>query len=109
MLSLILGAATQTSSALEGTALLLTYSAGLGVPFLLTAAALDKMTRQLKALSRHLSMIQRLSGALLIVMGLLLLTDKFQILNSYFFQMTPAGFFEFERTLARTLGIQHLP
>jgi cytochrome c-type biogenesis protein len=106
MLSLILGAATQTSSALEGTTLLLTYSAGLGVPFLLTAAALEKMTRRLKALSRHLPAIQRISGALLITMGLLLLTDRFQVLNSFFFQMTPAGFFEFERMLARTLGIQ---
>jgi cytochrome c-type biogenesis protein len=106
MLSLILGAATQTSSALEGTTLLLTYSAGLGVPFLLTAAALDKMTRRLKTLSRYQPAIQRLSGAFLISMGLLLVTDRFQILNSYFFQMAPNGFFEFERMLARTLGIQ---
>jgi cytochrome c-type biogenesis protein len=106
MLSLILGAATQTSSALEGTTLLLTYSAGLAVPFLLTAAALEKMTRRLKSLSRWLPTIQRISGLLLIAMGALLLTDKFQVLNSYFFQMTPTAFFEFERMLARTLGIQ---
>ncbi len=105
MLSLILSAATQTSTALEGTSLLLLYSAGLGVPFMLTAYGLDTMTRRLKAFNRHLHTIEVLSGLLLIGMGLLLLFDKFQILNAYFFQMTPQAFFDLERTLSQFLGV----
>lgn len=105
MLSLILGAATQTATALEGTSLLLLYSAGLGVPFLLTAYALDSATRRLKGLNQHLHKIEIFSGFLLIAMGLLLVFDKFQILNAYFFQMTPQFFFDLERNLSQFLGV----
>jgi cytochrome c-type biogenesis protein len=108
MLSLILSAATQTSTALEGTALLLFYSAGLGVPFMLTAYALDSATRRLKAIGRHLHAIEVASGILLIVMGLLLAFDKFQILNAYFFQMTPQAFFDLEQRLSQFLGVNLL-
>ncbi len=106
MLSLILSAATQTTTALEGTALLLMYSAGLGVPFLLTAFALDTMTRRLKQLNRYLHLFEIISGVLLIAMGLLLFFDKFQILNAFFFSLTPDSFFKFEESLARLLGVQ---
>ncbi len=105
MLSLILGAATQTTTALEGTALLLLYSAGLGAPFLLTAYALDTMTRRLKSFNRYLHTVEVISGILLIGMGLLLLFDKFQTLNAYFFQMTPQAFFDLEQNLANFLGV----
>jgi len=105
MLSLILGLATQTPTALEGTGLLLLYSAGLGVPFLLVAYGLDTMTRRLKAFNRYLHAIEIASGVLLIVVGLLLVLDKFQILNAYFFQLTPQSFFDLESNLAHFLGV----
>ena len=105
MLSLILGAATQTATALEGTALLLMYSAGLAVPFLLTAFALDSMTRHLKQLNRYLHAVEIISGALLIVMGALLLFDKFQILNSIFAQGSLDTISQIEQALARLLGV----
>ncbi len=88
-LSLVLARATQQATVVEGTALLLVYSAGLGVPFLLTAAALGSATVWLKKLSPHMRKIEIASGVLLLVMGLLLVTDKFQILNGYFYQLTP--------------------
>ncbi len=105
MLSLILGAATQTSTALEGTALLLLYSAGLGVPFMIVAFGLDTMTRRLKSFSRHLHTVEIVSGLILIGMGLLLFFDKFQVLNAYFFQLTPQALFDLENNLARVLGV----
>jgi cytochrome c-type biogenesis protein len=105
MLSLILSAATQTATALGGTALLLFYSAGLGVPFLIVAYGLDTMTRRLKAFNRYLHAIEIVSGIILIGMGLLLVLDKFQILNAYFFQLTPQVFFDLESNLARLLGV----
>jgi cytochrome c-type biogenesis protein len=106
MLSFILSLATQTTTAVEGTGLLLFYSAGLGVPFLFTAFALDAATRRLKSLNRYLHVIEIASGVLLVVMGLLLVTDQFQVLNAYFFRMTPDVFFGMEKTLQQWLGVQ---
>ncbi|MCC7165878.1 MAG: cytochrome c biogenesis protein CcdA [Anaerolineae bacterium] len=105
MLSLILTAATQTQTALEGTALLLVYSAGLGVPFLLTAFALDTMVMRLRNFNKYLRPIEMVSGAILILVGIMLVTDRFQVLNAYFYQLTPAFIFEFEETFARIMGI----
>lgn len=105
MLSLILGAATQTTTALEGTGLLLMYSAGLGVPFLVTAYALDTMVARLKGFNKYLHAIEIVSGLILIVMGLLLLFDRFQVLNSYFYSLTPEVFFKLEENLAGFLGV----
>lgn len=106
MLSLILGAATQTTTALEGTALLLMYSAGLGVPFLLTAFAFDSMVLRLKGFNKYLHTIEIVSGVILIIVGLMLVFDKFQVLNAYFYQLTPQAFFNLEENFARFLGIQ---
>ena len=105
MLSLILGAATQTQTAFEGTGLLLMYSAGLGVPFLVTAFALDSMVTRLKGLNKYLHTIEVVSGVILIIVGILLLTDRFQILNAYFYSITPEFIFQLEENFARWLGV----
>lgn len=88
-LSGVIAMATQEATVWQGTGLLLAYAAGLGIPFLLTAVALGSATKWLKKLSPHLRKVEIASGVLLIVMALLLLFDKFQILNAYFFQFTP--------------------
>lgn len=105
MLSLILGAATQTATAIEGTALLLMYSAGLGVPFLLTAFALDSMVTRLKGFNKYLHTIEIVSGLILIAVGILLVTDRFQVLNAYFYSLTPEFIFTLEDRFAALLGI----
>lgn len=106
MLSLILGAATQTSTAIEGTMLLLMYSAGLGVPFLITAYGLETMVMRLKGFNKHLHTIEIVSGVILIIVGILLLTDQFQRLNSFFFSVTPDFIFRLEENFANLLGVQ---
>jgi cytochrome c-type biogenesis protein len=103
--ALILGAATQTSTALEGTTLLLIYSAGLGVPFLITAYALDSMVVRLKGFNKYLHTIEIISGIVLIIVGVLLVTDKFQILNAYFYALTPEFFSKLEEQFAGVLGV----
>jgi len=105
MLSLILTAATQTQTALQGTGLLLMYSAGLGVPFLVTAYALDTMVTRLKGFNKHLHTIEIISGVILIVVGIMLLTDRFQVLNAYFYSMTPEFIFQLEDNFAKFMGI----
>lgn len=105
MLSLILGAATQTSTALEGTALLLIYSAGLGVPFLITAYGLESMVTRLKGFNKYLHTIEIVSGIILILVGILLITDRFQTLNGYFYSITPDFIFKLEENFAKLLGV----
>jgi cytochrome c-type biogenesis protein len=65
------------------------YSLGLGVPFLATALALDTMTVHLKKLNRYMAVIERLSGLLLIFIGILLLTNGISQL-ARFVQWAPA-------------------
>ncbi|MDR0447106.1 MAG: cytochrome c biogenesis protein CcdA [Treponema sp.] len=57
------------------------YSLGLGLPFLLTAAFLDRFLSGDKWFRSRLPLIQKISGILLILMGLLILTGRFSALN----------------------------
>jgi cytochrome c-type biogenesis protein len=57
------------------------YSAGLGIPFLATALAFSRMTTAFAAVKRHYAAIMATGGAILIVMGVLILTGDFFQLN----------------------------
>jgi len=91
-LSGVIALATQEATVLQGTGLLIAYSMGLGIPFLLTALALGSASQWLKKFSPYLRYVEIGSGVLLLVMGILLLTDQFQLLNAYFFNLTPEWF-----------------
>lgn len=67
----------------EGVLLLAVYSAGLGVPFLLTSIAVDKFFLASARVRRHYRMIEIVSGAMLVVLGILIFTDRFTILSRY--------------------------
>jgi len=75
---LLLAADSQTVS--MGALLLAVYALGLGVPFLIVAGLVDLATPVLRGLNRHLRIVSILGGALLIVMGFLLVTGLFQAL-----------------------------
>ncbi len=64
----------------EGVALLAVYSAGLGVPFVLTALAMDRFFLASARIRKHYHTIERVSGGLLILLGLLILTNQFSII-----------------------------
>ncbi len=93
-LSGVIALATQESTVWQGTGLLLVYSAGMGIPFLLVALALGSATILLKKFSPYLRIVEIISGLLLLLMGWLLVTDRFQWLNSIFFQLTPEWLFK---------------
>ena len=93
-LSGVIALAAQEATVWQGTGLLIAYAAGLGIPFLLTAFALGSATRWLKKFSPHLRKVEIASGVLLLLMGVLLLTDNFQRLNALFFQLTPDWLFK---------------
>ena len=80
-LGAILSAASLSSSAAHGAFLLAVYSAGLGIPFLVTALAFSRMTTTFDAVKRHYPAIMAVAGGILIVMGVLILTGDFFQLN----------------------------
>ena len=73
----------------EGTALLGVYSLGLAIPFLLTALALDWFLDAFSRYRRFIPVMEKASGVLLVVLGLLLVTDQFTVLSGYLTRFTP--------------------
>ena len=67
--------ASQQGSAVTGTLMLLCYSAGLGIPFLLSAVLIDRLRTAFDFIKRHYGVINKLCGGLLILVGLLMATD----------------------------------
>ena len=80
-LGAILGLAATQQGTGEGALLLAVYSAGLGVPFLLSAIGFNAATRSFRWLKRHWTAIQLGSGAVLVGMGVLILTGELFRLN----------------------------
>jgi cytochrome c-type biogenesis protein len=80
-LAAILSAASLSGSAGHGAFLLGVYSAGLAIPFLLTALAFNRMTTAFDAVKRHYGAIIAVGGAILIVMGVLVYTGELFQLN----------------------------
>ena len=66
--------ASQQGSVLSGTLMLLCYSAGLGIPFLLSAILIDRLKNAFDWIKRHYGLINKLCGGLLILVGLLMMT-----------------------------------
>jgi cytochrome c-type biogenesis protein len=87
----ILSLASVSASMSRGLGLLLAYSAGLAVPFLLAALAIDRFIALLARMRRGLAWVSRISGALLIGVGILLVTGYFTVLASWLQQLTPAA------------------
>jgi cytochrome c-type biogenesis protein len=62
---------------------LLVFSAGLALPFLLAAVFFDSFSARTAFLRRHLGLVQKLSGLLLVIIGILILTGRFAAINSF--------------------------
>jgi cytochrome c-type biogenesis protein len=80
-LTSILAAAATTDTVGKGGILLAFYSAGLAVPFLLTAVAFDRMTTAFGWIRAHYAVVTAVSGLILIGMGTLMLTGELTQLN----------------------------
>lgn len=85
----ILTLAAAQASVTKGSALLAVYSLGLAVPFLATAFALDRFLVWFQRFRPYIVWVERVAGVLLILLGLLLLTDRFTLLASYLQGLTP--------------------
>jgi cytochrome c-type biogenesis protein len=81
-LASILAAASTSDTVGHGGVLLAFYSAGMAVPFLLTAVAFDRATTAFRWLRDRYLVITAVSGAILIAMGVLIYTNDLTQLNS---------------------------
>jgi cytochrome c-type biogenesis protein len=84
--------------------LLLSYSLGLGIPFLLTALLLDGAQGALKRIQRHMHTIEIVSGALLVLIGILVATGELQKLSTTNAQFAEASVRIEECTIALVNG-----
>lgn len=84
ILGSILVLASTTQTALQGGFLLLIFSLGLAVPFLLIALSFGSVNQRLKAFSRHIEVI---GGVFLLALGVLLLTGKMALLISWGYRL----------------------
>ena len=66
--------ASQQGHVVEGTLMLLAYSLGLGIPFLLSAVLIDQLKGAFTFIKRHYDLINRICGGLLILIGILMAT-----------------------------------
>ena len=74
----------------QGMALLAVYALGLAIPFLVTALALDRFLVWFQRFRPYIVWVDRIAGAMLIVLGILLVTDSFTVLAGYLQGLTPA-------------------
>ena len=78
ILGTILALAAQEETILSGTTLLAVYSLGLGVPFLIAAAFIGPFLRWARAFRRHMGLVEKAMGALLVVVGGMMITGQFE-------------------------------
>lgn len=80
----ILGLAANAATLRQGVLLLLIYSLGLGIPFLLIGLGLDRFGRLLKWLKPHLGKVEIATGVIMIAMGVLIYFNLLLTLNRFF-------------------------
>jgi len=89
ILGAILTLAAAQASVAQGTALLTAYALGLAIPFFITALALDRFLAWFQRFRPYIVWVDRIAGVLLIVLGVLLVTDRFTLLASWLQGLTP--------------------
>ena len=77
-----------------GVGLLTVYSLGLAIPFLLASLALDWFLQTFQKFRAWIPIVEKASGVLLILLGILLLTGQFTLLASWLSQYTPVWILE---------------
>jgi cytochrome c-type biogenesis protein len=85
----ILSLASTTETVQRGVGLLIAYSVGLGVPFILSALALQSFLRFFKRYRPFIPVVERAAGVVMIVVGVLVFTNYYVVLNAWAISFTP--------------------
>lgn len=89
VLGSILAVAAGEDSVSQGVSLLLVYSLGLGIPFIMAAVAIKPFMRAMQRFKGHLAMMEKLLGAFLVLTGILFLTDSMTLIAGWILQTFP--------------------
>ncbi len=90
ILAAILAVAGSEDTAMRGAVLLAAYSAGLGIPFLLAALALEPFTGFMRRFRKRMGLVEKTMGALLVVTGVAFLTGSFTQMSFWLLETFPA-------------------
>ena len=93
VLGAVLTSGISQGTTARGMYLMVAYVIGLGLPFLVAALLLDRISPLLRAVARHQRMVSVLGGAVVVAMGVLVMVDHFTILNDWLSAHLP-GFFQ---------------
>ena len=89
ILGAILSLAGTSETVERGIGLLIAYSAGLGAPFLISAVALGAFLKFFKRYRPLIPIMERAAGVLLVIVGVLVFTNYYVVLNSWAISLTP--------------------
>ena len=67
----------------QGIILLFVYSLGLGIPFIVTALGVSRFLRFFNSIKRHLRLIERICGLIMVIFGILIFTNRLSMLAGY--------------------------
>lgn len=90
VLGMILTMAAAEATVARGTVLLGVYALGLGVPFLLAAIFVQRSMALMQKLKKHMAMIEKVMGALLLAVGIALVTGAFAAFSWWLLETFPA-------------------
>jgi len=90
ILSSILLYASTAENMVSGIFLLLAYSLGLGLPFFACSLALNTFLNTFQKARRYIGLFTKIGGVLLILVGVLLLTNSFEVLNDWLNRLFPS-------------------
>jgi len=88
--SILTYAATQADVS-RGIVLLAAYSLGLAIPFIIAAVAMERFLNAFQAFRRHMVWVNRFSGAVLVVVALLMITNYLTVITNVLQGWTPAA------------------
>ena len=89
ILAAILAVAASKETVAKGAGLLAVYSAGLGIPFILAALAVEPCAAFIAHFKRHLELVEKTMGGLLVLTGIGFLAGMFTQLNSWLIETFP--------------------
>jgi cytochrome c-type biogenesis protein len=89
-LGAVLSSAVTTGTTAQGLVLMVAYCVGLGLPFIVLAFALERTRPLVRVINSHRRAIDLISAAVLLAMGLLLLTNKLAVLSAGITQLVPS-------------------
>ena len=89
ILGSILALASTEESINKGILLLLFYSLGLAIPFILSGYLIQKFMIVSKNLKKNMNLITKIGGGLLLITGILVITNQLQVLGFYLLEYLP--------------------